>query len=272
MKLAGQRIALFEARLEGELAALVRRSGGEPVCFPAVRERRQDAREEVARLLDEARGETAPVFVFSTGVGATAFFDQARALGRGIELRDAITRGVAVCRGPKPVAALHREGVAAAVKAESPFTTAELLAALAPVEVEDRLVVLVHYGERNDVLADALSGRGARLRELTLYRWELPEDTAPLSRAVDGLVRGDFAAAAFTSQIQVRHLVAVADAEGRREELVAALASRVVVVAVGPTCARALSDLGVSALVPQSPKMGPMLSVLVARLAGGARA
>ncbi len=38
--LGGARIALLEARLSDVLAALIRRSGGEPHCFPAVREER----------------------------------------------------------------------------------------------------------------------------------------------------------------------------------------------------------------------------------------
>src|SRR5207248_721738 len=82
-----------------EISGLVRRSGGVPVCVPAVRERRRPAGREVAALLDEAQGEASPVFVFATGVGASALFDEARALGRGAELRDAILRGLAVCRG-----------------------------------------------------------------------------------------------------------------------------------------------------------------------------
>ncbi|MFL5406918.1 MAG: hypothetical protein ACJ79O_13840, partial [Myxococcales bacterium] len=68
-KLSGQRIALFESRLAEEICDLVRRSGGVPVCAPAVRERRRPAGPEVAALLDQAARESSPAFVFSTGVG-----------------------------------------------------------------------------------------------------------------------------------------------------------------------------------------------------------
>lgn len=50
--LAGLRMALLESRMSDELAALVRRQGGDPYCVPAVREERADARAEVAALLD----------------------------------------------------------------------------------------------------------------------------------------------------------------------------------------------------------------------------
>ena len=174
-----------------------------------------------------------------------------------------------MCRGPKPVAALYREGITASLKARSPFTTAEFVETLAQVDVRGRLVVLVHYGERNDPLVDAISSRGARLHELMLYQWELPEDTGPLARLVDELSHEQFAGAAFTSQIQARNLIAVAEGIGRKEALLTALRSRMVVAAVGPTCARALAELGVPPqVVPETPKMGPMVSALVARLAG----
>ena len=268
-RLSGERIALFESRLAAEISELVRRTGAVPICVPAVREQRRPAAEEVAALLGEVEAEVSPVFVFSTGVGASALFEEARALGRGAELRDAISRGLSVCRGPKPVAALYREGITASLKARSPFTTAEFVETLAQVDVRGRLVVLVHYGERNDPLVDAISSRGARLHELMLYQWELPEDTGPLARLVDELSHEQFAGAAFTSQIQARNLIAVAEGIGRKEALLTALRSRMVVAAVGPTCARALAELGVPPqVVPETPKMGPMVSALVARLAG----
>jgi uroporphyrinogen-III synthase len=272
-KLRGERIALFESRLAEEISNLVRRSGGVPVCVPAVRERRRPAGPEVAALLDEVEAEASPLFVFSTGVGASALFEEARALGREVELHRAITRGLAVCRGPKPVAALYKEGIAVSHKARSPYTTEEFIAALADVDVHHRRVVLLHHGERNEPLVGALVSRGAQLRELTLYEWDLPEDVAPLARLIEDLESGAFAAAAFTTQIQARNLLVVAGQIGRKEGLLAALRSRVLIAAVGPTCARVLAELGVPPqVVPETPKMAAMLTALVARLAEGERA
>jgi uroporphyrinogen-III synthase len=265
--LNGQRIILFESRLGEELSAMVRRSGGEPVCVPALREVRRPSGTEVAALLDRLGHEAAPVFVFFTGVGTAALFEEARALGRGKELHDTVRRGISVCRGPKPVAALHREGLEASLKALAPWTTTELIAALRTLQVEQREVVLLHYGERNQAVVDELQGRGARLCELLLYEWEPPEDPAPLARAVEDLIGGRFAAAAFTTQIQARHLVAAADKAGRRSALLDAFRTRTVVAAVGPTCARALEELGVPVHVePEMPKMGPMLAALIGHL------
>jgi uroporphyrinogen-III synthase len=269
-RLDGQRIALFESRLGKEISDLVRSSGGVPVCVPAVRECRRPSGREVATLLAELERAASPVFVFSTGVGASALFDEARTVGRATELRDAILRGLAVCRGPKAVAALHREGITTLLKTRSPYTTADLVETLSDLEVGGRMVVLVHYGERSLALVEALRVSGARLRELLLYQWELPEDTAALARTIGELTGGVFAAAAFTTQIQARNLMTVAAGIGLGDALLAALRSRVVVAAVGPTCARVLAELGIPPhVVPETPKMAPMLNALVERLVTG---
>jgi uroporphyrinogen-III synthase len=272
VSLKGARIALLEARLSHELAALVRRFGAEPHCCPAVREEKRDCGAEVEALLDDLRREASPIFVFSTGVGVDALFAEARRLGREDELREAVRSGVAVCRGPKPTAALKRVGLGPAVSVQSPYTTEDVAAALETVDVAGRRVVLIHYGERNVPLVSSLEARAARLRELLLYQWRPPEDLGPLRALVGQIVEGQFAAVAFTSQVQARHLFQVAEEMGRAQALREILLQRVVVAAVGPTCARALAELGVQPhVVPENPKMGAMLSALAERFSRATR-
>jgi uroporphyrinogen-III synthase len=169
--MSGERVLHFESRLGEELSELVRRNGGIPVRVPAVVERRRPAG-EVAALLDLLGAEGPTAFVFSTGVGVRALFDEARALGRASELVDLVQRGGSVCRGPKAVAALYREGIGSSLRARSPYTTDDLLEALATVDLRGLTMVLVHYGERMVPLVEALTARGAVLLELLLYGWE----------------------------------------------------------------------------------------------------
>src|SRR5258708_29648301 len=66
--LGGARVGLLEARMESELASLVRRHGGEPVCAPALREVERDCVDEARRAVDSAHCSGA-VVVLATGVG-----------------------------------------------------------------------------------------------------------------------------------------------------------------------------------------------------------
>lgn len=261
--LSGARVALLEGRMSGELAGLVRRHGGEPYAVPAVRETTLDCSEQVAAHADRLSAGQVEIVIFSTGSGAKTLFQEADRLGRLPELLAALQRVTIVCRGPKPAAVLRRHGVTVSLIAPEPHTTTELLAVMADLELTGRDVLLVHYGDRNVALAEALQSRGCRLAELSLYEWQLPEDTAPLQDLIRDLIAGRMDAIAFTSQVQARHLFQVATDLGQVDTLVQALNSRTVVAAVGPTCAAALQSLGVIPdVVPEHPKMGHLVVAL----------
>jgi uroporphyrinogen-III synthase len=264
----GARVALLEARRESELASLVRRHGGEPVCVPALREVERECSASAAAAVD-ACARPGSVAVLATGVGLDRWLKVASSLGRGEELRAALVRATVVCRGPKPVAVLKREGLVAHVRAASPNTTHELLAALEGVKVRDRDVVFVHDGGGARTVPEALAKRGARVVEVQPYEWALPQDVAPLRDLVNTIVSGGVDAVAITTQVQAKHLFEIAESMGLRASLAEALRSRTVVVAVGPTSARVLSELGAPPHVtPEQPSMGAMVLALARRLAG----
>jgi uroporphyrinogen-III synthase len=263
MDLSGMRVALLEGRKADQLVAWVRRFGGEPYCVPAVRRQPRACAEEVLSLLTQLERETSPVIVFSSGLGVSALFNEAKKADRLIELKEALQRATTVCRGSKPAAALKREGLEASIRVKGPYTTWELLAALEPLPIKERFVFLLHYGERNLLLAESLLGRCAGLQELLLNSWALPEDTLPLHKLVRELIACRVGAIAFTSQVQARHLFSVAADAGLRSELISALHSHALVAAVGPNSASALESLGISPhVVPEHPKMGAMIESL----------
>ncbi len=265
--LAGARIGLLEARLASEAAALVRRLGGVPVSAPALREEPLPAGAAVASFLDKLSAGELALVVVQTGVGVNALSQEARQLGREAELRTSLGRVGILSRGPKPAAALAGQGLRPTLSVPSPYTTVELLAVFDTLRLASTGVGLVHYGEPNRSVVAALRGRGARVEELTLYEWKLPEDVVPLQGLVDALLGGRLDAVVFTTQVQVRHLFAVTE-QRLHPAVCDALESRVVTGAVGPTCAEALRLRGVkTVVVPEIPKLGPLFKALAARLA-----
>jgi uroporphyrinogen-III synthase len=266
--LRGARVALLEGRMSGELAELVRRHGGEPVSAPALREDPIPSGEAVGHLIDELREGRLQFVLLLTGVGVTALVREAEALGRLPELIAGLERATTICRGPKPAGALAKLPVTVDVRVPSPHTTADVIATLSTLPIDGRGVALVHYGERSTPLTDALRARAGRIEELCLYEWHLPQDIEPLRELIRELIAGRIDAVAFTSQIQVRHLLQVADDMGRRDMLLHALERGPIVAAIGPTCAEALQAVGITPdVVPDPPKMGPLLSALATQLA-----
>ncbi len=263
----GARVAILEARMSTEMTRLLSRAGAVTHAVPAVRETPVDSIDAVADFIDDLARGSIEVVVFLTGAGVRALVGEADRLGREAELLGALASCTIVCRGPKPVSALRRLKVGIHVVAPEPHTTRELVAAMAALSVDGAGVAVVHYGERNAVLSAVLEGRGAKLTELCLYEWQLPESLGPLRGLVGQIIDGELDAVAFTSQIQVRHLFRVADELGRSGELVSALNGRTVVASIGPTCSGVLEEFGVRpVIVPEHPKMGHLVLALAAHL------
>jgi uroporphyrinogen-III synthase len=259
--LNGLRVALLESRLRLELSELVRRFGGVPYAVPSVCE--VPRVEQIPQLIAALMAGRFSVVIFLTGAGATALLREAERCGCLDAAVAALRAATIVCRGPKPTAAVSRYGVTVHVKPVEPFTTKELLEGMKNVELDGKGVALVHYGEPNEPLADALKGRGAKLDEWMLYEWVLPEDRAPLAALIGDVIDERVDAIAFTSQVQCRHLFEVAAHLGHSDELAHALNTHTIVGAIGPVCAAALRALGVMPdVIPAHPKMGPLIAAL----------
>jgi uroporphyrinogen-III synthase len=259
--LKGVRLAVLETRLSTELSELIRRFGGVPCAVPSVRE--VSHLEHVPAFLDALCAGRFSVAICLTGVGVSRLLREAERLGRLDETLIALRRLTIACRGPKPSAVLRQYDVPVHIRPAEPFTTKELLEALNAVDLQGTRVALLHYGERNLPLADALRARGAVLEELCLYEWELPDDVEPLKALVRNLVDGQMEAIAFTSQIQCRHLFDVAANLGLASALVDAMRGDVIVAAIGPVCASALNAYGITPdVLPAHPKMGALITAV----------
>ena len=266
--LGGARVGLLEARLSSELAELVRREGGVPVCAPAVREAPVDVVPRLPSLADDLRLGRLKIVVFLTGAGATSLLDQARGAGVYESLVEALRSATIVCRGPKPAAVLRKHGITIDVNARSPYTTAELLEVLPESLVGGQGVALLHDGGGNPLLVESLTTRGASVQELRSYEWRLPVDIEPIERLISEVIDGRLDAVAFTNQVQVRHLFDVATLTGLTRALRHALTHTTSVASIGPTCSHALEQQGVPPhVVASPPKMRPLVSAIGEHLA-----
>jgi uroporphyrinogen-III synthase len=259
--LNSRRIALLESRHGNDFATLVRRLGGVPVSAPAVDE--VPCHDDFNTFVDGLTERRFSLAIFQTGTGIKTLCDEAERRGRLAQVIDALRQTTIACRGAKPLAVLKRHALRAQVTTGRPHTTQELLRALAHQDVSERGVLLVHYGERNVEIADALRHRGARLQEVCPYEWALPGDLEPMTGVVRDIVARRLDAILFTSQIQCRHLFKVASGMGVTHSLVAALNGDIVVGAVGPVCAARLRELGVVPdVIPSAPNMVALISAL----------
>jgi uroporphyrinogen-III synthase len=257
-------VAVLEARMQRELARLVEKHGGVPLCVPALREVPAGSDQAVLSVIEELVQGRHDVVIFMTGVAALLLFEVAERAGRRKELVQALAQMTSVARGPKPTAALRGFGVPPTLTAREPFTSAELIDALSAMPLEGQRVLLFHYGERSATLAETLRARELELSERWLYRWLMPEDTRALAALASSIIGGEVHALMITCQVQFRHLLEVSRQAALAQPLLQALRQDLVVAAIGPTCHAILQLHGVPVhVMPEQPKMGPLVRSLM---------
>jgi uroporphyrinogen-III synthase len=170
----------------------------------------------------------------------------------------ALGKTLLVVRGPKPLAVLREQGLQPALAVPEPNTWRDLVKALDDMNrpLKGMNVAVQEYGVSNAELLDALRRREATVTRVPVYRWMLPEDTGPLTRAVRALIQGDADVVLFTNAVQVDHVMQVAEQEGGADRLRQAM-ERMVVSAVGPIVAERLRHHRLPVdFEPPHPKMG----------------
>ncbi len=260
----GRTIAFLESRLADHVGELIVRRGGIPVSAPALREEPVVEPDAIERLIRDCTRHPPKLVIFQTGVGTRALFAATDALGRSAALARLLADTLVAARGPKPTAVLRQRGVRIDFSAVDPFTTAEVIDAIAGVTLANETVVVQRYGDANEPLNEALVARGAIVVEVPTYRWALPDDTRPLTALLDRLDGSGIDAVVFTSASQVHNLMTVAGLQHRAATLRTALnATRV--ASIGPVCSAALAAAGIDVTLEASPpKLGPLFEALEA--------
>jgi uroporphyrinogen-III synthase len=267
----GLRVLVLESRRSTEVAALIATYGGNSLLAPALREVPLESNAEALAFAGALiRGEI-DIVIFLTGVGTRALVDSVQRAYSRADFLKALANTRIVARGPKPLAVLREMQVPIWVIVPEPNTWRETLAAI-DARADDRPlrgahVAVQEYGVSNDELLDGLAERGARVLQVRVYRWALPEDLTPLKRAVGAIADGQVDVIVFTTSVQVVHLWQVlqdmdADAAVRR-----GLAS-MLVASIGPTTSEELRRHQIDVdLEASHPRFGVLIRELAERSA-----
>ena len=260
--LNGRTLAFVEARMPDAMAGLIRRHGGVPYGAPVMQEIYRTDSPEVRQAIADICAGRVDAAIFLTGVGADAMMGIADAMERLSEFEAALRNITVIARSPKPGRILRRHQIPIALMPPEPYTSTDLTAAIsaAGLPLAGRRVIFQRHGGPDAELPAYLRQQGACYRELTLYDWGLPDDTAPVLSLIDAMEQGSIDALAFTSRPQVPNLIQIVAAAGREKTLRACLSESVPVASVGPVCTRQLRQHNIPvAIEPPHPHMGSLV-------------
>src|SRR5580704_15794043 len=254
----GLTVLTLESRRGQEISRLIETYGGKAFHAPAMREVPLSSNLQALKFADALFEGKFDVVVFLTGVGARALRTVVEGAHPAEKFLGALRKTAVFARGPKPVAVLREWGVPIALTAPEPNTWRELLRAIddRKQNLSGKQVAVQEYGISNPELLEGLRERGAQVTAVLVYRWDFPEDTAPLRDAVESIIAGRIDVALCTTGVQITHLFEIAEQMGKKDGLKASF-EKVVKASIGPTTSGVLRSYGLSIdLEASHPKMG----------------
>lgn len=253
----GLTVAAFESRMAAEMTRLIERHGGKPLVAPALREIPLEDNSVALRFGEQLLTEGLDVLVLLTGAGTTTLFEILHSRHAKDTIKNALEKTVLIARGPKPVAALKALGFQPTLTVPEPNTWVDVVSTLdAHRPVNGLRVAVQEYGLPNRDLVEALKQRGATVVSVPVYRWALPENTAPLKQSIRQILDGQVQVMLVTNAAQIDHVMLVVEQEGETEEF-KTICRKLVIASIGPTAGERIRSHGLSVdFEPSHGKMG----------------
>jgi uroporphyrinogen-III synthase len=270
MSLHGRTIAITAERRSEAQADLFRRRGAEVVHAPTLHTVDLSTDAALRARTDGIVAHPPTWTVATTGFGMRLWFDAADAWELSGELVAALGAGTVVARGPKARSACRKRGLEVGWSAPGE-TMAEVVAWLAEQPgIGDATVAVQLFDDAVPPEGPDLDSVAGRVDRVPVYRWQPPLDRAPAAALAADVASGAVDAVTFTSQPAVRFLVEIAEEEGLREPMVSAFNDgSVLPVCVGPVCAAAAAEVGITTSIwPDRFRLVPMVELAAERLAG----
>jgi uroporphyrinogen-III synthase len=266
LPLAGYTVAVTAARRREELGALLARRGARVVYAPAIRIVPLADDADLVAATREVLAQPVDLVVATTGVGFRGWLEAADAWDLPLveHLRDARV----LARGPKARGAIRGGGLVDAWSpaSESSAEVLEHLLSGAEGPLPGRRIAVQLHGDPLPELVAGLVRAGAEVVRVPVYRWVLPEDTAPLRRLVVTIAARGVDAVTFTSAPAAASLLQVAGEEGVRAGVLTAFAEAVLALAVGPVTAAPLEAVGIRTVQPERARLGALARSVVTEL------
>jgi uroporphyrinogen-III synthase len=268
--LAGCRILVTAQRRADELGGALARRGA---CVTVAPTLGVVPHVDEAALLESTRkiiADPVDIVVVTTGIGFRGWLDTAEAAGLADDLCTALAGVRLVARGPKARGALQAAGLRADWVAESE-TSAEIAEFLLAEGVDHQRIAVQRHGAGDDGLNDRLTGGGASVMDLEVYRWGAPPDPDLLRETSEDLADGGYDAVLFTSAPGAAAWLIELKRLHRIDDVLRLNASgRLLVAAVGPVTAEPLQVAGFDVVVPERWRMGALVRLVIMELGGRA--
>ena len=263
--LKGKTIALTRPVGQAEEAGkLIQQRGGVPYYIPAIEIKPLSNPEAVKRFISELEYEKVDYVMLMSTNGVKYLFEVAEKLNIKLQLTKGLNKTCVIAVGPRTAQELEAYQVQVSLIPKK-YSSEGIIESLKGKDLSGKTIRIPRTTSATPTLNNQLKALGAYVQEIHVYESGLPVDEKLKTRFLEDLTTGKIHAILFGSGLSAKNIFKMLTEKVSIEKIREILARKVTVVAIGPTTAEALKELGVKVdVVPQDYMFENALDALAA--------
>jgi uroporphyrinogen-III synthase len=250
--LKGRTVAITRPAGQAEEAGkLIRAMGGVPYYIPAIEIKGLTNLAPVKKFIAElGKGQVDYAILMSTN-GVKYLFEAAETLKQTSQLQNGLGKTFVIAVGPRTAEALKEYNVHVGL-VPTKYSSQGLIEYFQNKEVSGKRIRIPRTSNATPTLTEKLKTMGADVEEIYVYESGLPTDKKIKEKFYRDLSAGKIDAIVFGSGLSAKNIFTMLAEKVPMETLRNTINSKVTTVAIGPTTAEALRELGIQAdVVPE---------------------
>ena len=251
--LKGKTVALTRPVGQAEEAGkLIEEKGGVPYYIPAIEIKALTNFVPIDKFITELeKGKVDYVILMSTN-GVKYLFNIAESLKQTSQLKVGLSKTFVIAVVPRTAQALEEEHHVKVDLVPSKFSSEGLIECLKSKELSGKKIRIPRTSNATPILREKLKEMGADVEEIYVYESGLPVDAELKNRFFQDLTSGKINAIVFGSGLSAKNIFQMLTEKAPMDKLRNIINSKITTVAIGPTTAEALVEMGLKVdVVPE---------------------
>jgi uroporphyrinogen-III synthase len=261
--LKGKTIALTRPAGQAEEAGkLIRGMSGVPYFIPAIEIKGLSNPESVKKFIAElGKGQVDYVILMSTN-GVRYLFEAADELKLTEQLQKELAKTFLIAVGPRTAEALKEKNIHIDM-IPTKYSSEGLIESFWDKLLKGKTIRIPRTSNATPTLTDKLREMGADVEEIHVYESALPIDEKLKAKFYEDLTSGKIDAVVFGSGLSAKNIFKMLSEKASMETVRTIVNNKVTTVAIGPTTADALREMGIKVdVMPQNYLFEEALSAL----------
>ena len=244
--LKGRTVAITRPAGQAEEAGkLIEEKGGIPYYIPAIEIKGLTNFPPIKKFIAELqKGQVDYVILMSTN-GVKYLFSAAESLKQTSQLKEGLAKTFVIAVGPRTAQELEEEYHVHVGLVPLKYSSEGLIECLQGREISGKKIRIPRTSNATPVLRDKLREMGADVEEIYVYESGLPVDAELKDRFFQALTSGKIDAIVFGSGLSAKNIFQMLTEKTPMDKLRSIVNGKVTTVAIGPTTAEALKEIGI---------------------------